>query len=279
MFDESTRVPLIIHAPEYPNSFGKHFAQPVELIDIFPTLIDLTKVPLESHCPVLTSVEAKVSNGRRLPRLLPSEGPIRSAEGKMFRHLFCDPLDGTSLRSAFLLSSKDKFPSSSRNSFAVTQRMTCKSPGTSKETFLDPWTSGWTDFCPFKKLPRDPAWGAMGYSLRFTNWRYTAWLSFDTNTFLPSLNSTPVAEELYSHSNASMLGHRELENLAMKNEFKAVINDMRRTLYSFLWNNVSFEHLFQKRSHSPKMQSITQHRFHENPHPHHALYASHLYAA
>ena len=39
----------------------------------------------------------------------------------------------------------------------------------------------------------------MGYSLRFIDFRYTAWLHFDTDTFLPFLSEPPLAEELYSH--------------------------------------------------------------------------------
>ena len=59
----------------------------------------------------------------------------------------------------------------------------------------------------------------MGYSLRFINYRcarrnsysaprhrrcsphrYTAWLAFDTDSFLPALSAPPLAEELYSHA-------------------------------------------------------------------------------
>lgn len=44
MFDESTRVPLLIHHPQSPHH-GMHYSHPVELVDIFPTVTDIVKPP------------------------------------------------------------------------------------------------------------------------------------------------------------------------------------------------------------------------------------------
>jgi len=44
MFDESTRVPLMIYHPLSPFG-GQHYAEPVELIDVYPTVIDLLNPP------------------------------------------------------------------------------------------------------------------------------------------------------------------------------------------------------------------------------------------
>jgi hypothetical protein len=51
MFDESTRVPLFIHHPDSPFK-GKHYHDPVETIDIYPTITDLLSLPwnYEQHC-------------------------------------------------------------------------------------------------------------------------------------------------------------------------------------------------------------------------------------
>ena len=43
LFDESTRVPLMIYHPQSPYK-GKHYSHPVELIDIYPTVLDLMQV-------------------------------------------------------------------------------------------------------------------------------------------------------------------------------------------------------------------------------------------
>jgi hypothetical protein len=56
LFDEATRVPLIIHHPLSPFK-GQHYKHPVELIDVFPTVLDLLQVPTErvAHCASVVS--------------------------------------------------------------------------------------------------------------------------------------------------------------------------------------------------------------------------------
>ena len=44
LFEEATRTPLIIAGPEFP-SVGQHCTRPVELVDLFPTLTDLCRLP------------------------------------------------------------------------------------------------------------------------------------------------------------------------------------------------------------------------------------------
>ena len=116
--------------------------------------------------------------------------------------------------------------------------------------------------------------GLMGYSLRSSHWRYTAWLEFDTNTFLPSLDLPPKAEELYFHESNSVgraaqhLGNEELVNVVSSSEYRNVVNYWRKTLYDFLWHNSSFEHLFQKRGDPHKLGHIVTGRYHRDAHPH-----------
>eukprot|EP01036_Dinobryon_divergens_P038426 gene38426-50453_t len=48
LFDESTRVPLFIHHPLSPFQ-GKRFVEPVELLDIYPTLLDILGLPSNTN--------------------------------------------------------------------------------------------------------------------------------------------------------------------------------------------------------------------------------------
>lgn len=48
LWDESTRVPLFIHVPHGQGN-GQTCARPVSLIDVYPTLIDLTGLPSEPN--------------------------------------------------------------------------------------------------------------------------------------------------------------------------------------------------------------------------------------
>jgi hypothetical protein len=146
----------------------------------------------------------------------------------------------------------------------------------------------------------------MGYSLRSSEWRYTAWLEFDTNTFLPSLHLPPMAEELYKHtpgsstsspstmtSDLGRFGGAEMTNLAEQSQYIDVLNRWRLYLYEYLWNNVSFAHLFQQRADKKRHQPLQNHkhakkennmrpivfgRYHKTTHPHRHLHKEHYFA-
>jgi arylsulfatase A-like enzyme len=65
LFENSTRVPLIISAPNSENK-GASTISPVELIDLYPTLMDLTKINTPEHVvgkslkPIIKNINASV---------------------------------------------------------------------------------------------------------------------------------------------------------------------------------------------------------------------------
>ena len=68
LFEECARVPLIIHHPKM-NGNSKHTESLVELIDIYPTLVDLCKLPQpgfklqgKSLVPILNDPNKKVKD-------------------------------------------------------------------------------------------------------------------------------------------------------------------------------------------------------------------------
>ncbi len=309
LFEESSRVPLIICDPRYSSGHGQHYRYPVELIDLFPTLVDLTGTVLEkdSECdPDVNEEEWSRGGGDKasVPRnrgtafsqerspsestlssnetttptpaptraALKGEARVRNSEGKVFRHIYCDGLDGVSL--APLVRSGGKVTTGGgvrRKEFGMTQRMTCKTPGYVRkhphETQNNVSSPGWVDHCPNKGIPRHPSVGAMGYSLRYIDYRYTAWLEFDVESYLPSLHRPPLAEELYYHPPGDNLKPQktywaEIFNLAPQadtasakegqrgmewKQHAAQLHRSRLDLYNFLWHNSSFEHLFHSR--------------------------------
>jgi len=52
MFDESTRIPLFIYHPQTPYA-GQHYKDPVELVDVYPTVTDLLSLPYD-HAKMCT---------------------------------------------------------------------------------------------------------------------------------------------------------------------------------------------------------------------------------
>ena len=87
---------------------------------------------------------------------LKREAPVRNTEGKVFRHVYCDELDGTSLGP--LIGSGVKLSPEVTGNSEVTQRMTCKTPGHARkhpsESQNNVSSVGWIDHCPNKGIPR-----------------------------------------------------------------------------------------------------------------------------
>lgn len=70
-FDEATRVPLIIHVPRFSKS-ARTLNSLVELVDLFPTLVDLTKIsePLKTCSERKSSQNIICTEGRSLVPLM-----------------------------------------------------------------------------------------------------------------------------------------------------------------------------------------------------------------
>lgn len=66
-YEELIRVPLIVHLPTVPELAGTRIAEPVELVDLMPTLMDLMGVPLETHELVGRSLVDAMLAGRADP--------------------------------------------------------------------------------------------------------------------------------------------------------------------------------------------------------------------
>jgi hypothetical protein len=245
LFDEATRVPLLFHDPISPGSDGQRYAHPVELLDLFPTIAEMTKTSLDtSSCE--DSIENKVAEA------------LTDMDKRVFRHRYCDELDGVSLRPIFtdmnsqfleaeLHGNQQKNIQSTFRKpleFALTQKQSCISQGIMKrltkmppsaasagffgntatqldsidEKMIDPYGEGWLDFCPFKVAPeeRNPGYGLMGYSMRTIDWRYTAWILLDVNTLLPALDAAPLAEELYDHRVSENIPEHNKDDLQVR---------------------------------------------------------------
>jgi len=104
LWDESTRVPLLIHVPGGPGN-GRTCNVPVSLIDIYPTLVDLcglpehpnkdrSNMPLEGHSlrPLLENPECKTWNGPSVALMGIRDGktnPHFSIRSNHYRYTLC----------------------------------------------------------------------------------------------------------------------------------------------------------------------------------------------
>jgi len=104
LWDESTRVPLFIHAPGLAGN-GRTCGHPVSLIDVYPTLVDLCGLPGEPHKkrrgapldghslrPLLAEPERKTWPARPVALMAVRDGgkpPHFSVGGRRYRYTLC----------------------------------------------------------------------------------------------------------------------------------------------------------------------------------------------
>lgn len=199
-------MPLIIYHPDSPLK-GQRYDRPVELIDVYPTLLEFASLHHadSSNCPV---------------------------------DIYCVPLQGTSLASV-VLGNKDivpNMPSIDKN-FSLTQQLRCadrsklrsikhhraalassNNPTSSdKEETIAKIISlrqGLWESCEWRH--KDTEVSLMGYSMRFVNYRYTAYIPYNRvrhEVEVPFMVK-PIIEELYSHNTTVYSVYQELDNLA-----------------------------------------------------------------
>jgi hypothetical protein len=227
LFEEATRVPLMIYHPQSPYK-GQHYRLPVELIDIYPTLIDFNAFPylIGKTCP---------QGSKCLPRNGQSLAPA---------------ILGPNFKS--LLASKDVMPMPILpKRIAVTQSIRCaeqkdielvRDPSLSSSE-RDQLLSNMWETCDIHH--RDDEVCLMGYSIRTKSFRYTAYLPYNRriNRVYNLTTSEPLRyemEELYDHREdhpSSPLVNRELMNIAQLPRYQKKMEAMRRILNNFLRPN------------------------------------------
>ena len=240
LLDESTHVPLMIYQPNSPFK-GQHYPEPVELIDIFPTVIDLLRLPKISG--------VKCSGTKKhtfIDRCLPLQG--KSLAGIVM---------GTQWMKQYGLKMHPSLASHSdptkmflhANSYAISQMWRCSTHGIGynlshdgQVTFLrNPWGD-----CNKKDpiYPIEKELGMMGYSLRTSQYRYTLWVPFDKTVIQPNwtLAITINQEELYDHRNERPedFTHREVVNLSNDPNFKILKDELRDKLVALIQNEFVF---------------------------------------
>ena len=260
------RVPLIISHPQSPNK-GMHYKQPVELIDIYPTLNDIMG---------LSSYDRKKD----------------CMQGNI-----CPPLSGKSLASVILGShseniKKKKYTSKSIFSFGSTEKTNTENtnkrqlqsiindnisnnnftyvPIILDQTYAISQTlrcakklevmqeltnlknsipnqmklvrkAIWSD-CDLNKNPPSEEMSIMGYSMRTSEYRYNGWFHFNREKKLPILDIVPFLEELYDHRGEILSDFKHLEtiNLVNKGGHENIVLKEREKLIEIIKKKIIF---------------------------------------
>ncbi|XP_023718635.1 iduronate 2-sulfatase isoform X3 [Cryptotermes secundus] len=167
-FEVSVRVPFILHVPGLTDSIRfqrKEYLSSsalVELVDIFPTLVELTGLPVVPPlCPVNSSLVQLCTEGISI-------GPV--VEDAVFRKV-----QGTEARNRHL---EQKWKTGVFSQYPRPGLFPTLKPNSDK--------------------PRLKQIKVMGYSLRTSRHRYTEWVLFDRKNFKPDWKYV-ISRELYDH--------------------------------------------------------------------------------
>lgn len=224
LFDESLRVPLFISHPASPYA-NTHYSYPVELIDIFPTLLDLLHVSHKHACkPVADMHECHPLQGKSLAKII---------MGSNFESSF-----HTRLKTLDMLSIEDSFAISQSWRCAPKDKLLQQMNATHRH-FTNAWFECNKAETPQGKLKQV---SVLGYSMRTANYRYTAWYHYDRDTALPLLEMPPFAEEFYNHVGEELedFGHQELGNYIRKIDFQPALARYRARLLHFIRKEIDF---------------------------------------
>lgn len=181
----------------------------VELVDLFPTLVDLSGLPSIPTCPEDSKDMEVCTEGNSLAPIL--NAISASASYPMFRRVDVG-------RQVSKLPFQHKVASvQSLDKLRIKKAAFSQYPRPGPKPTVHPDSD--------QPPTRDTT--IMGYSIRTNRYRYTAWLKFDNVTFKPNWNKI-IAEELYDHK----VDAEENHNVCRKKLYKC----KKKHLYQALKN-------------------------------------------
>ena len=221
LFDEATHVPLIIVDPDIPVDFrGQHYKFPVELLDIFPTLLHmfpyLNRCPSYFHSPTPLHVKCPPLNGKSLapilygkPRELEPRSYARAGTGSIartirhyssmlpfFSDIFAPTPELLKLNMTFAISQVMKCAKKRdiENLSEISSRERVNEP---QLNFSSPWQHCRTSRVSITADEIKEETSLMGYSFRLRDFQYIIWLHYDRISCKLNYDKPPYAEEYY----------------------------------------------------------------------------------
>lgn len=153
----------------------------VELVDLFPTLVDMAGLPVLSSCPEDSKDVDVCTEGTSLL-------PVLDLMWDATAPRVSNTVEIDRLYKQQKVPRKNKFLSPYPNGMQVKKAAFSQYPRPGLEPTIKPDSD----------QPRMRDTTIMGYSMRTHTYRYTAWLKFNNVTFKPDWNHI-IAEELYDH--------------------------------------------------------------------------------
>ena len=252
-----SRVPLLIAHPRSPFA-GQHYRDPVELVDVYPTVTDLLRAPYDEK-KIFKDMKYILPQGRSLAPVILGQDAWKKyfpqrRDGFRVPSYSPNATDSSSSSAAMPLMEKN---------FAITQSTRCakkiRVPAVSASgaAVLTPAPEG--SLKSSKKVMRAAVWedcsidykgkdevSLLGYSMRTSDYRYTAYFHYNKTSFLGTVqvdvDRLPYQQELFDHKNETLqdFTHRETLNLANKPAYSIVVSTLRNKLIHFIKSEAVF---------------------------------------
>jgi len=195
-WETGVRVPLMIRAPWLPSSAGRRSDALAELVDIYPTTIDLAG----------------------------AEGPPST-----------ESLDGESLGWVLRAATDDEARRLSKQSgvgkeAVISQFGRCPLEADGKTWITNTsemWMNNWCEFVDRSEIP----W--MGYSMRTADWRYTEWAQWDGEGLRPNWDVN-AGVELYDHRGDDGTDFDATENVNVASANPKVVAALSKQLHALV---------------------------------------------
>ena len=199
-FELVARVPLIVKVPWLPRTHGVRSQALVEIVDLFPTALELMGLASAAAVPDFAQLE-----------------------GTSFAPLLLAAASGGAAGAALLGSG------ASWKNATFTQYPRCRSDAKGAPPQTEPWVAPSDNACT---AVEDSNFDAMGYSIRSDRWRYTLWVKWDGAKLAPIWDAV-VGEELYDHDGDDGMDTDGFENVNLVDDAHADVRaQMRASLFA-----------------------------------------------
>jgi hypothetical protein len=233
----------MIHHPQSPFQ-GQHYKRPVELIDIFPTALDLVGVPLNRDIMYNTGHKFGAYS-QRFYRPLSGKSLAPIVLGSSTRSLSGIGDKRSKLRG---LTAPNVSMPVLNMTFALSQVLRCaKIKDLQKQSdgyYSSPRRKGVWEDCDVNRQGVVDELALMGYSLRTSRFRYTAWVEMQRPKWAPNWKAAriPYDEELFDHRDETQtdMFRRETVNVASVPELATTLKRLRHLLLKYLHSNVIY---------------------------------------
>jgi hypothetical protein len=222
---------------------GKHYSRPVELIDVYATINELLRAPYDKKSICKTGTACLPLQGKSLAPVVLGSKIYQKNFGKSVVKTYNATGDDMpimlmdfAISQLYRCAPKNEVEDAAREAEAARNQSVLAGhrQQLNRKHF-------WND-CDINQKNQRNEVATLGYSMRTTQYRYTAYFYFNKTTERPDTTRLPFEEELFDHRNETLADftHRETYNLARKSSYAPIVARLRTQLVQFIARKIVF---------------------------------------